>query len=95
MRRRDAVRMNLGPRTATALTVAAFTLAVSAVLAVLFDFFFLFLFVPFVPFLFGNEEEERRRVRVCPACGFRTREEGYEYCPHDGEELRTERFSQN
>ena len=79
--------MSLGPRTATALTVAAVTLAVSVALAVYFDFFFVFLLVPFVPLLFRDEDDEPR-VSECPVCGFRTRDEGYEYCPHDGEELR-------
>lgn len=85
MRRRTELRMRLGSRTATAIVVGLFTVAISVAVAVYFDVLFLFLLVPFVPFLFGDDESA---VRECPVCGFRTRDEGYEYCPRDGEELR-------
>ena len=42
-------------------------------------------FLPFVPFLFRSRE--RQSVRECPVCGFRTRDEDYDYCPRDGERL--------
>jgi hypothetical protein len=80
--------MRLGSRTATALVVGALTLSVSAALAVYFDLFFLFVFAPFVPLLFGGGDDDSPPVRECPVCGFRTRDEGYEYCPRDGEKLR-------
>ncbi|MEF8838213.1 MAG: hypothetical protein V5A18_01765, partial [Haloarculaceae archaeon] len=45
------------------------------------------LFVPFVPFLFRRDGEPDRRH--CPACGFETTDESYEYCPRDGRRLDT------
>jgi hypothetical protein len=59
-------------RSATALVGLVASLAVSLALW-------------FVPFLFRRED--RPPVRECPVCGFRTRDEGYEYCPRDGHRL--------
>ena len=86
--------LSLSSRTATAVLFAVVTLAISVVLAVYFDFFFVFLLVPFVPLLFRDDEPRRVRVRECPACGFRTRDESYEYCPRDGEQLRVREYQE-
>jgi hypothetical protein len=79
-------------RTVTAVIAAAVSIAVSAALAVYLDTFLFFLFVPFVPLVFNRSDDEKStgvKVRECPACGFRTREDTYSYCPRDGEKLRT------
>ena len=72
-------------RTATAVAGLLLSLAVSLVLWWQFDTFLFFLVVPFVPFLFRSQE--RPPVRECPVCGFRTRNEEYDYCPRDGHRL--------
>jgi len=79
--------MRLGSTT-TAAAVALGSLAVSAALALYLDGLFLFLLVPFVPLLFGGDGDNEETVRECPSCGFRTRDDGYAYCPRDGERLR-------
>ncbi|MFP4174347.1 MAG: hypothetical protein ACLFSW_01020 [Halobacteriales archaeon] len=78
--------LRFGSRTLTAVAVTALSLAVSVALAVYLDVLFLFLVVPFVPLLFRGDDESG--VRECPVCGFRTRDDDYDYCPRDGEELR-------
>ena len=72
-------------RVATAVAGLLVSLAVSLVLWYVFRTPAVFLFVPFVPFLFrrGRPPERRR----CPACGFETEEESFEYCPRDGRRL--------
>ncbi len=96
----------VGSRTTTALAGLAASLAVSVALWWYFDALFVFLFVPFVPFLLrgwdGDDSrgDERRHgdgrardrppVRTCPECGFRTREESFEFCPRDGRRLTVE-----
>ena len=71
------------------LVTALFGLVVSVGISVLawvyFDIPVFLVFLPFVPFLFRRRE--RPPVRECPRCGFQTREEGYEFCPRDGERL--------
>ncbi len=75
-------------RTATAAVGLLASLALSGILWVVFDSLLFFLFVPFVPFLFrSGEEHDRPPVRECPACGFRTRDPEYDYCPRDGHRL--------
>ncbi|MFC3476906.1 hypothetical protein [Halobacterium litoreum] len=73
-------------RTATAAVGVLASLAVSVVLWQVFDVALFFLAVPFVPFLFRSRDD-RPSVRECPACGFRTRDAGFDYCPRDGTEL--------
>lgn len=78
----------VGSRTLTAAAGLLVSLAVSLLLWWQFDTLAFFLFVPFVPFLFrrgGDGADERRRT--CPVCGFRTADESYDYCPHDGTPL--------
>lgn len=83
----------VGSRTLTALAGIALSLAISAVVWLAFDAPFLFFLVPFVPFLFshrggdGGSARESPPVRECPACGFRTRDPRFEYCPRDGTPL--------
>lgn len=72
-------------RSATALVGLAASLAVSLALWVWLGIPAFLVVVPFVPFLFRRED--RPAVRECPVCGFRTRDEGYEYCPRDGHRL--------
>jgi hypothetical protein len=76
-------------RTATAVVGIVGSLLVSAVLWWYFDTFVFFLFIPFVPFLFrsSSRESPEQTVQECPACGFRTTEDTYEYCPRDGTRL--------
>ena len=73
-------------RTATAVTGLLASLAVTLLLWWYFDSLFVFLFLPLVPFLFRDRAAESS-VRECPACGFRTRAEEYDYCPRDGHRL--------
>ncbi len=80
-------------RTLTAVAGVLASLAVSAVLYVYLDTLFVFLVVPFVPVLFrglrgDGDVDDRPQVRECPECGFRTRDEEYEFCPRDGLRLR-------
>lgn len=75
-----------GSRTLTALAGLLASLAVSYVVWYYFDTLLLFLFVPFVPILLrgpARGEERGRAVRTCPACGFRTVDPEYDYCPRD------------
>lgn len=73
-------------RTVTAVVGLVGSLLVSALLWWYFDTVAFFLFVPFVPFLFRRGEPDET-VRECPACGFRTTDDAYEYCPRDGTKL--------
>ena len=73
-------------RTATALVGLVASLAVSALAWWYFNTFLLFLVVPFVPFLF-RRHGETPPVKTCPACGFRTRDPGVNFCPRDGSAL--------
>lgn len=72
-------------RSATALFGFLASLAVSVVLWFWLEIPAFLVVVPFVPFLFRRDEQPP--VRECPVCGFRTRDEGYEYCPRDGHRL--------
>lgn len=72
-------------RSTTALVGLLASLAVSIVLWIVFDVPAFLVVVPFVPFLFRRGE--RRPPRECPVCGFRTRDEAFEYCPRDGHRL--------
>ncbi|MFB6170850.1 MAG: hypothetical protein ABEJ06_06840 [Haloarculaceae archaeon] len=75
-------------RTVTAVVGLLVSLLVSVVAYVYFDTLFLFLFVPFVPLLLGGRgSDEPQSVRTCPACGFRTADPTFEYCPRDGTRL--------
>ncbi|AUV83239.1 hypothetical protein C2R22_17645 [Salinigranum rubrum] len=74
-------------RTLTALAGLVVSLLVSVVLWWQFDTLAFFLFVPFVPFLFRGRGGSEESVRTCPACGFRTEAEEYDYCPRDGTRL--------
>lgn len=74
-------------RTATALAGLLLSLAVTAVLYYYTESFLFFLFVPFVPFLFRRGGDEHPSVRECPTCGYRTRDESFEFCPRDGTRL--------
>jgi hypothetical protein len=74
-------------RLATAAVGLLASLAVSVALWLYFDTFLFFLLVPFVPFLFGRGERAAPPVRECPVCGFRTRDEEFDYCPRDGHRL--------
>lgn len=83
----------VGSRTLTAVAGLAVSLAVSVAVWVAFDTLLLLLFVPFVPFLLsrgatrtGGERPEPRE-RECPACGFRTDDPRFDYCPRDGTPL--------
>jgi hypothetical protein len=68
------------------------SLLVSAAAWVYFDTALFFLFVPFLPYLWhrGSSQGDEPSVRECPQCGFRTRDEEYEYCPRDGRRLQRE-----
>ena len=76
-------------RTVTALVGLAVSVVVSVAAWVYFDTLFVFLFLPLVPFLFarGRGSDEARTVYECPACGFRTADPEFAYCPRDGTEL--------
>lgn len=82
----------VGSRTLTALAGLVISLAVSAVVWKVFGVPFLFFAVPFVPVLFsrrlrGGDGATERPVRECPACGFRTADPRFDYCPRDGTRL--------
>lgn len=79
----------VGTRTATAILGVSISLSISAAAWVLFDYPFLFLVVPFVPFLFRFPREETASAPIleCPACGYRTRDPAFEFCPRDGRQL--------
>ena len=78
-------------RTATALAGLLLSLVVSVALWYYFDTLLFFLFVPFVPFLLrrsGGEATGRPpETAECPACGYRTTDPEYDYCPRDGTRL--------
>lgn len=76
----------VGSRTVTAVVGLAVSLLVTVALWWYFETLAVFLFLPFVPFLFrgGREQPEPKR---CPACGFQTRQDSFEYCPEDGTRL--------
>lgn len=78
----------VGSRTVTAVVGLLLSVAVSIAAYVYFDTLFLFLFVPFIPFLLrrGRDDSEPAE-RVCPECGFSTRNPGFEHCPRDGTRL--------
>ncbi|MFB6102140.1 MAG: hypothetical protein ABEJ73_06195 [Haloplanus sp.] len=76
----------VGSRTATAVAGLVVSLLVSIAAWYFFDTLIAFLLLPFVPVLFRRGDDERP-VRECPACGFRTRDPGFDYCPHDGTAL--------
>ncbi|MDG5775057.1 hypothetical protein VB773_16420 [Haloarculaceae archaeon H-GB2-1] len=77
-------------RTATAAVGLVASLVVSVLLWWYFDTFVFLLFLPFVPILLGRgggDDATPDRVRTCSTCGFRTRNDDYEYCPRDGTRL--------
>lgn len=77
-------------RTATALVGLAASLLVSVAAWYYFETLLLFLFVPFVPLLLRGRRDAGTggpAVRECPACGFRTAEPGFDFCPRDGTRL--------
>ena len=78
-------------RTVTALVGLALSVVVSVVAWVYFDTLFVFLFLPLVPLLFARGRrsggDEEHTVYECPACGFRTGDPEFVYCPRDGTEL--------
>lgn len=81
----------VGSRTATAIAGLLASLAVSVALWWQFDTLLFLLFVPVVPFLFrGGDATTKPSMRRCPRCEFRTRNEGFEYCPRDGSRLERE-----
>lgn len=76
-------------RTTTAIVGVILSLLVSVLAWYYFETVLLFLFVPFVPLVLrgradGGSDPGRS---TCPACGFETRDAGYEYCPRDGTPL--------
>lgn len=75
--------------TKTALAGFVGSLVLSAVLWWYFQSFVFFLFLPFVPFLFrrSSGSASEPTVSECPQCGFRTRDDSFEYCPRDGTRL--------
>lgn len=86
-------------RLLTALAGLAVSIVVSVGIYMVTGSLLVFLFIPFVPFLFRgvrrrNRETEATRDRRCPRCGFRTRNEAYEYCPRDGTRLENRRDEQ-
>jgi len=77
----------VGSRTATAVAGLVASLLVSVALWSYFDTLFAFLFLPFVPVLWRSGRDDTPPVRECPACGFSTRDSGFDYCPRDGTPL--------
>ena len=86
----------VGSRWPTALAGLLASLLVSVVAWYYFETFLLFLFVPFVPFLLrgragpdgaAGDDSADQPVRRCPACGFRSADPDFEYCPRDGSRL--------
>ena len=86
----------VGSRWLTATAGLVVSLLLSAAAWYYFETFLLFLFVPFVPFLLrgrtdsgaaNGDDSTVRSVRRCPACGFRTANSDFEYCPRDGSRL--------
>lgn len=77
-------------RTWTALLGLVAGLALTVVLSWYLDTLFLLLLVPFIP-LVGRArrrgEADRPAERVCPECGFRSRDPETAYCPRDGTPL--------
>jgi len=73
-------------RTATAVAGLLASLLVSVGAWYFFDTLFAFVLLPFVPLLW-RRGDDALPVRECPACGFSTRDPGFEYCPHDGASL--------
>jgi len=72
----------VGSRTATAVAGLVVSLLVSAAAWYYFDTLFAFLLLPFVPLLW-RRGRDTPPVRECPACGFSTRDPGFDYCPRD------------
>jgi hypothetical protein len=79
----------VGSRALTALVGLVASLLLGVALWWQFDTLAFFLFVPFVPFLFRGMDRDTRddTLGTCPACGFETGDERYDYCPRDGTEL--------
>jgi len=76
----------VGSRTATAVAGLVVSLLVSVAAWYYFDTLFAFLLLPFVPLLW-RREGDASPVWECPACGFSTRDPGFDYCPRDGTPL--------
>ena len=77
-------------RTVTALAGLGVSLLVSVLAWYYFETLLLFLVVPFVPLLLrgrGEADRHQTAVRRCPACGFRTADADFEFCPRDGTRL--------
>jgi hypothetical protein len=76
----------VGSRTATAVAGLVVSLAVSVAVWYYFDTFVALLLLPFVPLLW-RRGDDAPPIRECPACGFSTRDPGFDYCPRDGTSL--------
>jgi hypothetical protein len=76
----------VGSRTATAVAGLVVSLVVSVAAWYYFDTLVAFLLLPFVPLLW-RRGDDAPPVRECPACGFSTRDPGFDYCPRDGTPL--------
>lgn len=75
-------------RTVTAAVGLLASLLLSVAVWWYFNSLVLFLVVPFVPFLLrGGEKRVVPETRRCPACGFETTNDAYDYCPRDGRRL--------
>jgi len=77
----------VGFRSLTAMVGLAVSVLASVALWWYFDTFAFLLFLPFVPFLFRSGRDEVPEPRECPDCGFRSRNDAYDYCPRDGTRL--------
>lgn len=74
-------------RALTALAGLAVGLAISVAAWVLWGTLLLFVLLPFVPLFALRGRSVSGPSRVCPVCGYRTRELDHEYCPKDGHRL--------
>ncbi|MFB6118729.1 hypothetical protein [Halosegnis sp.] len=79
-------------RLATAVVGLIVSLVISGAVYYYTGSLFIFLVVPFVPLLFRGFRDGKQvpKIRECPQCGFQTQAE-YDYCPHDGTPLKTQR----
>jgi hypothetical protein len=78
----------VGSRTVTAAVGLVGSLLVSVAAWYYFDTLVAFLLLPFVPILWRSDRGgDAPPVRECPACGFSTRDPGFDYCPRDGTPL--------
>jgi hypothetical protein len=80
----------VGARTATAVAGLVGSILVSVAVWYYFDTLLVFLVLPFIPLLWRRGKQSAPLERTCPACGFSTRDPGFEYCPRDGTPLERE-----